>query len=116
MEVPEEVQEICNVYPYLKPSFVQKVFMKNDSLNQKYPEDTLVTIYHKSSFPDVETLTEYGIILQKNGYQVNVLSDLEVEVYKKMFTENGRIISDIYNVANQVACLGGNYKGFKVVQ
>ena len=113
-EVPDEIQEICGMYPYLKADFVQKVFERNDDLNLKYPEDTLITIYHKAEFEEAEALKEYEEILQKNGYQINVLDEKTVEVFKKMFTENGRIISDIYNVANQAACLNGKYKGFKV--
>lgn len=113
-EVPEEIKEICGIYPYLKADFVQKVFERNEDLNQKYPEDTLITIYHKAEFESAEALKEYEEILQKNGYQINVLDEKTVEVFKKMFIENGRIISDIYNVANQAACLNGKYKGFKV--
>lgn len=109
-----EIQEICRMYPYLKADFVESIYLKNDELNEKYPEDTLIRIAHKAKFPDQETMEEFGVILEKNGYLGRELGDNTIEVSKKMFTEDVRIISDIYNVANQAACLKGEYLGYEV--
>ena len=102
------------MYPYLKADFVESIYLKNDELNEKYPEDTLIRIAHKAKFPDQETMEEFGVILEKNGYLGRELGDNTIEVSKKMFTEDVRIISDIYNVANQAACLKGEYLGYEV--
>jgi len=109
-----EIQEICRMYPYLKADFVESIYLKNDELNEKYPEDTLIRIAHKAKFPDQEAMEEFGVILEKNGYLGCELGDNTIEVSKKMFTEDVRIISDIYNVANQAACLKGEYLGYEV--
>ena len=49
-----------------------------------------------------------------HGYSFDVIGDAECIITKKMFTENGSILSDIYNVANQVACLNGTYEGYRI--
>lgn len=113
-EYPEEVREIADVYPYLEPWFISEQLNRNDVFNREYPEDTLITITHKAKFEDAETAEEYLKIAVDNGYKTEKLSDVESLIIKKMFTADGVILSDIYNVANQVACLKGQYEGYKI--
>ena len=51
-EVPEEIKEICGIYPYLKADFVQKVFERNEDLNQKYPEAIEQYNFYTEKVPD----------------------------------------------------------------
>ena len=114
VEYPEEVKEIAEVYPYLEPWFISEQLNRNDAFNREYPEDTLITITHKAKFDDAETAEDYLNIAVDNGYKTEKLSDVESLIIKKMFTADGVILSDIYNVANQVACLRGQYEGYKI--
>ena len=59
-------------------------------------------------------MKEFGGIAEENGYSLDVIGAAECIITKKMFTENGSILSDIYNVANQVACLNGTYEGYRI--
>lgn len=113
-EVTPEVQEIAKLYPYLDKKFIAEQFGRNEVFNKEYPEDTLITIAHKAKFDDAWTLQEYAKIVEDNGYTVSPLNETENIVSKKMFTTEGAILSDIYNVANQVACLKGVYEGYKI--
>ena len=113
-EIPAEVQEIAKLYPYLDHKFIAEQFARNDVFNKEYPEDTLITISHKAKFKDAWTLEEYTKIVEENGYTAERLNETENIISKKMFTTEGAILSDIYNVANQVAYLKGTYEGYKI--
>ena len=113
-EVSPEILEIAKLYPYLDKKFIAEQFARNEALNKEYPEDTLITIAHKAKFPDAWTLEEYTKIVTENGYTAEKLNDTENIISKKMFTTDGAILSDIYNVSNQVACLKGTYEGYKI--
>ena len=51
---------------------------------------------------------------KENGYDVEELNTKEIVVAKKLYSTDGAILSDIYNVANQVNCLNGTYEGYKI--
>ena len=111
-EYSPEIKEIAELYPYLDLKFVAEQFGRNDAFNEQYPEDSLVSITHKAKFEDQETRDSFVKIGEDNGYIPEVLNNTEVTITRKMFTEDGAILSDIYNVANQVACLKGIYEGY----
>ena len=114
VEVSPEIIEIAKLYPYLDKKFIAEQFARNGAFNKEYPEDTLITIAHKAKFPDAYTMEEYSKIVEENGYTVEKLDETENIISKKMFTTDGAILSDIYNVSNQVACLKGTYEGYKI--
>ena len=58
----EYLTGLC-MYPYLKADFVESIYLKNDELNEKYPEDTLIRIAHKAKFPDQETMAILSLIV-----------------------------------------------------
>ncbi len=113
-EASAEVKEIASIYPYLSTSFVAEQFARNDVFNEKYPEDTLVTISHKARFSHLDEKEQFCSIAKDNEYEVEELSEKEVLVKKKMYSTDGAILSDIYNVANQVNCLNGTYEGYQI--
>ena len=110
----EEVRQICTVYPYLDPDFVETVLGKNESLNALYEEDTLVTLEHTAAFKDTASKEKFTDILESAGYACEEGKGGEVLARKKLFTEDGAIVSDILNVANQAAVLHGTYKDYDV--
>lgn len=113
-EFSEEVLEIAELYPYLDVKFVAEQFGRNEAFNEQYPEDSLITISHKAKFEDAETMNAFVKIGEDNGYGSEILNEKEVKISRKMFTEDGAILSDIFNVANQVACLKGIYEGYNI--
>ncbi len=113
-EVSDEVKEVASIYPYLSTSFVAEQFARNDVFNEKYPEDTLVTISHKARFSHLDEKEQFCSIAKENEYEVEELTEKEVLVKKKMYSTDGAILSDIYNVANQVNCLNGTYEGYQI--
>ena len=113
-EVSEEVKEIAAIYPYLRSSFIAEQFARNDAFNAEYPEDTLVAISHKVRFSHLEEKEQFLEIAKENGYDVEELNAKEIVVAKKLYSTDGAILSDIYNVANQVNCLNGTYEGYKI--
>ncbi len=113
-EYPAQVNEIAKLYPYLDKKFIAEQFSRNDAFTEQYPEDTLVTISHKAKFPDAQSLEAFMKIAQDNGYASTKTSDDESLISRRFFTEDGAILSDIYNVANQAACLRGTYEGYSI--
>ena len=111
----EEVRKVCAVYPYLDPDFVETVLGKNEDLNALYEEDTLVSLEHTVSFKDTEGKEKFTDILESSGYSCSEKNGT-VTAKKKLFTEDGAIVSDILNVANQAAVLSGTYKDYDVYQ
>ncbi len=87
---------------------------RNPVFEQEYPENTLVTMNHKAKFETPEVLKEFTEIAEQNGYAVENLSETSCIASRKMFTQAGSILSDIFNMANQVNALGGTYGGYRI--
>ncbi|MGN1388133.1 MAG: hypothetical protein ACI4WR_00635 [Bulleidia sp.] len=113
-EYAPEVKEISELYPYLSMDYIEEQLRRNDAFNEEYPEDTLVTISHKAEFGTDDGRSQFRTIAEQNGYEVKDLGEKECLAVHKMFTQNGAILSDIFNVANQVGCLKGSYEGYKI--
>jgi len=113
-EYSKEVNEIAELYPYLGKDFIAEQLGRNDVFNQQYPEDSLIKITHKAKFDSTDTVRDFTKIGEDNGYFSEMLNETEATISRKIFTEDGSILSDIYNVANQVACLKGIYEGYNI--
>lgn len=113
-DISPEVREISGLYPYLTSEFISGLLARNSELNQAYPEDTLISLDHNAVFDSRETADRYAEIMEAAGYQCSVQEDGGVTAGKKLFTEDGAIISDILNVANQAAALKGTYKDYQI--
>lgn len=109
----DDVKEICAVYPYLKPAFVDDLLHKNDEFDEKYPEGTLVTISHAMKFTDDQSSEIFMKIADEAGYVCTKVG-LSITATKKIFTQSGAIISDILNVSNQALALGGEYLEYTI--
>ena len=113
-EISGEVKEIATIYPYLSTEFIAEQFARNAAFNEQYPEDTLVTMSHKARFSHEEEKLQFVDIASQNGYEVKEVNSKEIIATKKLYTTDGAILSDIYNVANQVNCLNGTYEGYNI--
>ena len=112
VEVREDVKEVLELYPFLSAEFVEDVLEKNEELMKEYPEDTLVCVMHKMTFADLRTLLEFEMIMTDAGYICTQIDKEALEVSRRFFSEDGAVISDILNVANQVNALHGTYEGY----
>ena len=110
-----EVEEIAKLYPSLSKRFIEKVYSQNDKLNEDYPQETLVEIKHYASFSEDDELLHFVRIMENNGYEV-IKNEKDSIVIKKFYSEKDRLISEIYNVANQVSNLGGLYTGYEICE
>ena len=109
-----EVEEIAALYPYLSRDFIDAELNKNATYSEQFPTDTLVHVTYLIAFTDTEARDAFVDTVAEKGYDVCVSDEMNVQVSRQFFTENGAILSDIYNVANQAACLGGRWLNFTV--
>ena len=89
------------LYPETREEAVEKI-------------DSLIRITHKAKFENADAMRDFAKIGEDNGYLSEALNETEATISRKIFTEDGSILSDIYNVANQVACLKGVYEGYNI--
>ena len=110
-----EVQEINLMYPYLKPAFIAQCLKDQLGYEQRYQDNDLVTVCHDISFMNVEDLITFVRIMKEHGYQIEEAgSEQSLIISKDLIVEKGKILSDILNVSNQVACLNGNYENVRI--
>ena len=110
-DISDEAKELCVVYPYLDPAFADHMLKENADLNGRYPEDTLVTITHTVSFPDEESAEAFADIMEPNGYEIRKDGN-DLLAVRRFFTQDGAIVSDVLNVANQAEALKGTYRNY----
>ena len=110
-----DVREICAIYPYLSPTFIEDLLKQNDDFNEKYPEETLITINHYVTFPTLKAENAFKKIMEDAGYACDPTDeDMTLVATRKIFTKDGAIVSDILNVANQVAAIKGDYQEYSI--
>ena len=109
----EEVKEVCAVFSYLKPAFVEEVLVKDQEFKTLKGEDELVCVTHHVSFGNTAELEQYVAIMDEAGYTIEV-DGMDAKVSRKFFAQTGAITSDILNVANQTVALDGVYHSFEV--
>lgn len=112
-EVPQEVKEIAELYPYLDVPFIQSVLAKDPEYKEQFQGEPLITIVHEATFKDEESALKFVKVMDEAGYQCEK-NDLKVKAEVREFCEDGTIISDELNVANQVRALDGQYEGITV--
>ena len=82
--------------------------------NEQYEEDTLLTVSHKAGFPSEELKNQFMDIMDTHGYTCTCDGEGTVTASRKFFMENGAVVSDILNVANQTCALKGTYQDYEV--
>ncbi len=118
-EVEDEQEDVYTkigeLYPYLSPNFIKAVYDLKGTLASEYPLDYDVVVLHRLSFTDLEDLRQFIEIVLDHDYQINVDEDkMIVDVFKEFKNEDGKILANIYEIANQAKVLNGNYEGYRV--
>ena len=107
---------IHKVYPYLSNGFIKTVYELKDSIAQEYPLDEKIIVLHRIRFKEVESLRQFVEIALNHDYSINADEDKKiVDVFKEYTNTDGKIISSIFEVANQSTLLSGDYEGYRVL-
>ena len=105
----DEVLELKTVYPFLQANFLEETLANENSYAERFMSGEEVRIVHQVAYDSQESAEDFKDILASSGYTVSEEETLAYRVERKFVYEEGAIASDIFNVANQVIALGGNY-------
>ncbi len=109
-------EKIHGSYPYLSSGFIRNVYDLKESIAREYPLDVNIVILHRTRFNDVENLRQYVEITLKHDYMINAdEKQMIVDAFKQYVNTDGKIITSIFEVANQSALLNGEYEGYRVL-
>lgn len=112
----EVYERISKFYPYLTMNFIKTVYRLKGPISLEYPIDKEVIVLHRVLFKDVDNLRKYVEICLNHDYQINADEDkMIVDVFKAFVNTDGKILANIYEIANQGCLLGGNYEGYNVL-
>lgn len=113
----ETVYEISDLYPYLSYEMIDEILDANISFNRKYRDNQPIRIVHRVGFDKIEDLIEFVILIKEHDYRVEENNGLDmIAISKDLIVEDTIIISDIFNVSNQVYRLHGQYKGYEIIE
>ena len=109
-------KKINEIYPYLSAGFVRAVYDMKNSIAIEYPLHENVIILHRQVFHDLEELRQFVEIVLGHDYNVNVDEEkMIVDVFKEHYNTDGKIITNIFEIANQAKLLNGEYDGYRVI-
>jgi len=112
----EVYESVSQIYPYLPKSFIGSVYEMKQSIEDDYPSDVNVIVLHRIKFSNVENLRKFVEIVLNHNYSINADENkMIVDVMKRFKNTEGKIINNIYGIANQGFLLEGNYEGYNVI-
>lgn len=107
--------QINELYPYLSRNFVRAVYDLKEAIAAEYPLDANVLILHRLSFEDLDDLRQFTEIVLHHDYRVNVdEKQMIVDIFKECKNTDGKILTNIFEIANQAKLLNGGYEGYRV--
>ena len=107
---------IHRIYPNLSNAFIRTVYDLKESIANDYPLNREVIVLHRCIFKDVESLRQFVEIALSHKFSINADENkLMVDAIKEYMNADGKIITSIFEVANQAAVLGGEYDGYRVM-
>lgn len=113
--VPDVYDQINELYPYLTKSFVRSVYDLKENIAEEYPYDTDVIALHRVHFNNLEDLRQFVEIVSNHKYGVNVDEmKMIVDLFKVYRNTDGKILTNIFEIANQAKLLHGEYEGYRV--
>ncbi|MBQ1810571.1 MAG: hypothetical protein II016_05575, partial [Erysipelotrichaceae bacterium] len=119
-EVPKYSEEdiyakINDLYPYLSLGFIRSVYELKEVIAEEYPLDKEVIVLHRILFTSVDDLRQFVEIVSNHGYNVNVdENQCIVDIFKQYRNTDGRILTNIFEIANQARLLRGQYDGYRI--
>lgn len=112
----EIYEHIHKIYPYLSSEFILSVYALKDDLAKDYPLNAQIVILHRIRFNSVENLRQFVEITMSHEYLINADEDkLIVDVFKQFENTDGKILNNIFEIANQGYLLDGTYEGYQVL-
>ena len=112
---PDIYDQINELYPYLTKNFVRSVYDLKQTIADEYPYDKDVIVLHRVSFNNLEDLQQFVEIVTNHNYGVNVdEKKMIVDLFKLYRNSDGKILTNIFEIANQARLLHGEYEGYRV--
>ena len=112
----EIYDRISRMYPYLSKSFVKTVFDLKEDFARGYSNGQKVVVLHRIKFMNVDNLRQFAEIALNHDYLINVDENkLIVDIFKQFDNSDGKILANIYEIANQGCLLNGTYEGYNVI-
>lgn len=114
-EYSEIYRRINELYPYLSLGFIQNVFDLKETIAEEYPLNKKVIVLHRVRFKDLEHLHQFVELASNNGYNVNVdENQMIVDIFRCYVNTDGRILTNIFEIANRARLLDGYYEGYRI--
>lgn len=107
---------ISKLYPYLPEGFLRSVYELKKSIASDYRNNAKIIVLHRIKFKDVENLRKFVEIGLNHDYTINADENkMIVDIFKQFINTDGKILANIYEVANQGYLLEGEYEGYNVI-
>ena len=108
---------IVALYPYLSNGFIKGVYELKESFASDYKEGQKIIILHRLVFVDLEGLRQFVDVMMSHEYFVNVdEKQMIVDTFKEHVNSDGKILTDIFEIANQAKLLTGEYDGYRIIE
>ena len=108
---------IVALYPYLSNGFIKGVYELKESFASDYEEGQKIIILHRLVFTDLEGLRQFVDVMMSHEYFVNVdEKQMIVDTFKEHVNSDGKILADIFEIANQAKLLTGEYDGYRIIE
>jgi len=108
--------KIHELYPYLSQAFVGSVYDLKEDINNEFPLNIDIILLHRLVFDDLDKLRQFVEVVLRHEYAINADENkMIVDVFKEFENSDGRILSNIFEIANQANLLGGYYDGYRVM-
>ena len=108
---------IREIYPYLSNGFIKGVYDLKEVFASEYKENKKIVILHRLVFEDIDGLRKFVEVMISHNYLINADENkMIVDVFKEHVNADGKILTDIFEVANQAKYLTGEYDGYRVIK
>ncbi len=113
----EIFDSIVTLYPYLSNGFIKGVYDLKQSFVNDYKDGEKIIILHRLHFEDINGLRQFVDVMIEHGYLVNVdEKQMIVDTFKEHINSDGKILTDIFEIANQGKLLTGDYEGYRIIE
>ncbi len=113
----EVYDSIVALYPYLSNGFIKGVYDLKQSFANDYKDGEKIVILHRLRFEDINGLRQFVDVMINHGYLVNVdEKQMIVDTFKEHVNSDGKILTDIFEIANQAKLLTGDYDGYRIIE
>lgn len=108
--------QVSKIYPYLPEAFIRSVFELKESIASEYVIGSKIIVLHRIKFKDVDNLRKFVEISLNHQYTINAdEKKMIVDIFKEFINTDGKILTNIYEVANQGYLLNGEYDGYNII-